>query len=110
MPEKGRVLENPNLGSVCWIFFTSHMSKHPLMVKAAGGGREKLPKAVRQIIDFAQDARLLLPDENGLCVKWTEVRESCQQPVEWAGGAGPHSKSHILLKPRTSTPSCLLFQ
>lgn len=55
------------------------------MVKAGGGGRERLPKAVRQIIDFAQGARLLLPAENGLCVKWNEVNERCQQPEEWGG-------------------------
>lgn len=55
------------------------------MVKAGRGGRKKLPKAVRQIIDFAQDARLLLPAENGLCVKWSEVNERCRQPEKWGG-------------------------
>lgn len=80
--QRERVLENSNPYSVCWMFFTFHMCEHPLMVKAGGRGGERLPKAVRQIIDFAQDARLLLPAENGLCVKWSEVNERCQQPEE----------------------------
>ena len=78
-----------SLFSVLRVFHISHVWTPPYG-QVGGGGKERLPKAFRQIIDFAQDARPLLPAENGL---WSGMR--------WrkdAGNLGPHSKSHILLK------------
>lgn len=42
------------------IFHISHVWTPPYG-RAGGGGKERLPKAFRQIIDFAQDAGPLLP-------------------------------------------------
>lgn len=103
---KGRVLKIQILTQ--YTFHISHVWT-PLEGPAGGGGRERSPNAFRQVIDFAKDARPLPPAENGLCVKWSEMKERCRRPAGWGWvrGAGPHSKLGILLNQEHPHPLTL---
>lgn len=62
----------------------SHMSGHPWVGAPVKVERERWPQAFRQIIASTQDAWFLLPAENGLCVKWSEVKVRRWPTTEWA--------------------------
>lgn len=80
-------LKDPYPDSVCWVFFIYVWI--PPYRQTGGGGKERLPKAFRQIIDFAQNAGSQLPDEMPGC--GVESDEGGAGMV--LGGAGPHSKA-----------------